>query len=237
MKDAGAGVAARNTRGAIACGTSDCVAGRDVCVDGPQEWLCVSRDQARQASTLYACDDGTDCPQGETCCLSFASALASYACSKRRGPGSDCRVEICAEGGARCPKGQVCQDGVCASPDRAATCGAAGRCTKDRPFCRWSEKSVRCTTYAEFSKEESEEPRALLTCTRPSDCGAESRCCTNGIWDGTQCLTNCDTANNAQVCSADADCTKLGSESRKGKCKTDPEATRLPPWLKLCAFD
>ena len=96
---------------------------------------------------------------------------------------------------------------------------------------------MACTTYAEFSAGAVEEGSALLTCTRPSDCGAESRCCTTGVWDGTQCLTDCDSSINAQVCWTDADCTTLGGASRKGKCKTDPEAKMLPPWLKLCAFD
>jgi len=77
----------------------------------------------------------------------------------------------------------------------------------------------------------------IHTHARRSDCGPESRCCTNGIWDGTQCLTNCDSAINAEVCTTDADCTTLGGQPQKGKCALHPDAKMLPPWLKLCRFD
>ncbi len=226
-----------NTRGAIACGSAQCVPGREVCI-AASDWQCVGSDATHDAETIHACDDGTDCPNGQTCCVSFASAVYSQVCSARRGPGHDCRLEVCAEGGARCPRGQVCTDSVCRAPDRAATCGAAGRCPTTRPLCLWSETNTLCTSYEAFDAEQTGGQQALLTCTRPSDCGPGTQCCTNALWNATQCLTNCDSANNLELCTTAADCTTFAGASRKGgQCLAHADATSLPPWLKFCSFD
>jgi hypothetical protein len=194
------------------------------------------------------CDDGTDCPFGETCCFSFASALSARVCTKRRGPENDCRVEVCAEGGARCPKGQVCDHSVCRSPSAAATCRQASvlgpspnkknwRCPAEHPICSSSPANTQCMSLDEHeAKLASGEERTSLLCTVPNDCGPESRCCTNGVWTGTQCLTNCDASNNGEICASDADCTSLGGKPAKGKCGPADVKT-LPPWLKVCIFE
>src|SRR6185503_1683242 len=137
--------AGSSTRGVIACGGSSCTPGKQACAR-MSEWQCVPADAVPDAD-VYFCDDGTDCPAGETCCQNWASAVASYSCSKRRGADTQCRREVCAEGGARCPKGQTCREGTCASPTRAATCGDAGRCPPTRPLCLWSGKVGRCATW------------------------------------------------------------------------------------------
>jgi hypothetical protein len=127
---------------------------------------------------------------------------------------------------------------VCRAPDRAATCEGIGRCPLDRPICRWSAKSTRCVDWKSFESE-TDEDRHALRCTRPNDCGSEARCCTNAIWDSTACLTNCDSANNGEVCASDADCTTFLGKPMKGKCVSvkDGEIATLPAWLKVCSYE
>lgn len=227
-----------STRGVIQCGNASCEAGKQRCVGG-SEWQCVAADaQPSDAEIYYACDDGTDCPKGETCCLGFESALEAYGCSKRSGPETNCRLEICAEGGAACPKGQVCSEGVCTAPDRVATCEGK-RCPSERPLCLYSERGAVCSTWQELQTLQSEVQTAALRCTRRSDCGPEAYCCTNALWNATQCLTNCDAGNEGVVCSRDAECTGLAGRPGQGKCRSarDGDVASLPAWLKVCGFD
>ena len=226
-----------STRGLIQCGDSSCEPGKQACA-ASSEWKCVSKDEVpADAEVVYFCDDGTDCPASETCCLGYASAVEAYVCTRRRGPETECRLEICAEGGASCPKGQACLEGTCRSPERSATCGNE-RCPSARPICVWSERGAACRTWQELS-EESDGARAALQCSRRADCGPEARCCTNAIWTATQCLTNCDSANEGEICTSDADCTAGPGSSRQGKCLSvkDRDVGSLPPWLEICAYD
>jgi hypothetical protein len=227
-----------STRGVIQCGDASCEGGKQVCA-GTSEWQCVAADMLPSAAEVYyACDDGTDCPNGETCCLGFESALEGYVCSKRNGPETNCRLEICAGGGAPCPKGQVCSDGTCRAPDPVATCEGR-RCPSERPLCLYSERGAVCSTWQELQALESEVQTAALRCTRRSDCGPEARCCTNALWNATQCLTHCDAANEGEVCTRDADCTGVAGHSGRGKCRSarGGDVASLPAWLKVCEFD
>jgi hypothetical protein len=228
-----------NTRGVVQCGALSCTPGKQACAD-MSGWKCLPADGVPDPTTVrYLCDDGTDCPQGETCCLGFESALEIYACTKRRGPETNCRMEICAEVGARCPAGQVCEEGTCRAPNRSVTCGSAGRCPKERPLCRWSERAA-CITYAEYDAlaKVQAEP-SVLRCSRRTDCGPEARCCTNALWNTTRCLTNCDEANEGDVCTSDADCTTSSGQPKKGKCVSvrNREIASLPAWLRVCAYE
>jgi hypothetical protein len=236
--------AGKDTRGVVQCGDSSCKPGKEACVD-MSGWKCVPSDAVPEpAEVRYFCDDGTDCPQGETCCLGFESAIENYVCTKRRGPETNCRMEICAEGGARCPKGQVCLEGTCKSAERRATCGDQGPCPKERPLCLWSGRAATCGTYEEYERAAKTQPALVaLRCTRPSDCGPEARCGTNALWNSTRCLTNTDEANEGKVCASDADCSNAEASRsvetpRKGKCVSvrGMAGTPLPPWLNVCTY-
>jgi hypothetical protein len=227
----------RSTRGVIPCGSSSCTPGKQACAS-MSKWTCVASDAVPDVGEVYFCDDGTDCPAGETCCQNWVTAQKSYSCTKRRGPESECRLEICAESGARCPKGQACVEGACRAPHRTATCDKVGRCPSSRPICVWSQKGAHCATWEEFDTEMAVIESAALRCTERGDCGPEARCCTNSLWNATQCLTNCDAANNGDVCTSSADCTTLAGKPMQGNCvPVRDDIQTLPAWLKVCSFE
>jgi hypothetical protein len=220
-----------STRGRIACGESRCEAGKEICVIlADNRWACVPKeDESKGIGGLFQCDDGTDCPQGKTCCRSFASAAEYVHCTTRD---QDCAIEVCEEGGARCPAGQTCQSNVCwpaaKSGPPTPTCGRGKVCGKDKPFCAWANGTGTCV-----APQNAPEGASMLRCTQNSDCGAGFHCCTGGAM-GTResfCTLNCDMANTRQYCATDADCPKNAGYALK--CKK-PEDGDLPPWSKLC---
>lgn len=227
-----------STRSRIACGKARCEASKEQCISTDDDWRCVSVNQHQDSETQYACDEASDCARGEACCLSFASALDRYACTRRSGNDADCRLEVCVEGdGAPCPTGQVCKDGVCQAPARVATCEGGQRCPVDAPVCVFSGGAGRCASALEARATPHDGAYASLYCSKPSDCGVGARCCTNALWNGTACFTNCDTANNGQLCTSDRDCRGLALSAEQLRClpaQGNEAASALPPWVRLC---
>ncbi len=231
-----------STRGTIACGSKRCDAGKEACIANfaAGGWICVPSSDPLQDGG-YRCDDGTDCPQGETCCMSFASASTWASCSKRT---YDCASELCAPGGARCPAGQTCRGGHCSFESRAR-CGA-GACPKDEPYCVWG-KEPTCATAEEAQaangkRESGEAPdvTGVYECTQGRDCGT-LHCCTGALGPSvTYCANQCDLANTRTVCDKDADCRALETafcpDRKCARCKRPPEDEQggLPPWMKFC---
>jgi hypothetical protein len=223
------------TRGTIACGHTRCRAGQDACISDPG-WHCIPAGEDAETEERYACDDGSDCPSGQACCLSFASALSFYGCVSER---AECRQEVCVVGdGTPCPKGQQCDQGECRPPARPATCGSS-RCPAARPWCLWSGEKATCVA-ADQLPEPGEPSTRLLRCSRPGDCGAGMACCTDAIWQQTHCATNCDMSNEGQICRANADCAPH-LDGTRAKCTAvqsdEPSEAALPSWLKVCHFD
>ena len=227
---------AGSTRGAVACGKRWCNAEREKCVtvEGP-DWACLPRDDDKTPfNGLFMCDDGTDCPYGQTCCLSFASAATAFVCGTRK-EGQDCKLEVCEPGGARCPAGQKCEDDVC-WPEKVPgpLCGKQ-RCAGDTRFCAWQKGKGECVnreTASQLSEKMFEgDGLAVLRCTQNSDCGTGMKCCTGmGLgWHESYCSLNCDLVNSMKYCATDADCpTLMGTRLR---CLPEPG---LPPWSRLC---
>lgn len=225
-----------STRGKIACGKQWCAAEKEKCVvvEGPA-WACIARDDEKTPyNGVFVCDDGTDCPQGQTCCLSFASADVAFGCATRK-EGQDCKLEVCEPGGARCPAGQRCDEGFC-RPEKVPgpRCGKQ-HCSGDARFCAWQKGKGECVNgeKAEALSQKMFEPDgpAILRCTESRDCGTGMKCCT-GMGAGPKesyCSLNCDLVNSMKYCISDADCpTIMGTRLR---CL--PEAG-LPPWSRLC---
>jgi hypothetical protein len=229
---------AGNTRGSIACGDRRCDASREICamVAGPA-WACVPRGGPGTGSASYECDDGTDCPQGKTCCQDFSSDAEYYVCTTRN---VGCSVEVCVEGGARCPPGQLCKRGVCApEKDPLPKCGSGVTCSVEKPVCVWKQGKGECVSAPrEIELEQDLKPGsefALLRCTQNADCGSGFHCCTAGSFGAslTYCALNCDAMSTAQFCVTDADCPKLPGATLK--CLGGIPG--LPAWSKLCSSE
>jgi hypothetical protein len=177
-----------STRGTISCGTQRCVAPGEVCKldEAAKLWRCEPApprpdhiDRYDYAFPHVECDDGTDCPQGETCCLLWHGHAAEHAsCVERAVVPHVCRAELCLEGGARCPPGRSCAEGVCEAPDGPATCSGKRRCPKEAPVC---VKSTTAPGGFECAAKGSAAYAAVrgddrYECTRQSDCNLGETC-------------------------------------------------------------
>ena len=238
-----------STKGTISCGEKRCVAGKEVCRfvtdDQVWAWVCVPPEaEVSSATGFYPCDDGSDCPAGKTCCLSFASADEAFHCADR-GAG-ECREEICAggeEGAAECPKGRSCSSGMClVTKPPGPTCQGKVRCPAEKPVCKWAAGKGECVSEEKLEElwplrleEASKGGVALLACTRNADCGPGGHCCTGFLGGAREarCGLHCDMANSMQYCDSDADCPK--DEGLTWKCKSVAgSGSELPSWSKTC---
>lgn len=228
------------TRDTIACGEERCDAAKEKCVTllkPAPAWSCVPRESTSDNyNDIFDCDDGTDCPWGKTCCLSFASANTAYVCATRK-MGDDCRMEVCEPGGARCPVGQVCTNGFCLPEKRPGPRCGAKHCTGATPYCVWAGGKGTCAGATEAQAAVDDLGRggqsSVLECTESRDCGPGFSCCT-GMALGTKqshCSVNCDSANSMKYCSTDADCPTVPGP--KLRCQR-PKDAGLPAWSKLC---
>lgn len=176
---------AGSTRGTIACGNVRCTPPAEVCTwDEPSfAWTCRAADKvtADYGVMRYACDDGLDCPDGETCCVPFDySSRGTTACVPRAEVSYTCSLEMCMEGGAKCPPGGKCNasggdEGMCVFEKGPATCAGKKPCPADKPICIMKDdKSLECV------KDGSDAFNAVPStrrwqCTRAEDChGGES---------------------------------------------------------------
>ncbi|HEX2733204.1 MAG TPA: hypothetical protein VHM70_16450 [Polyangiaceae bacterium] len=225
------------TRGRIACGEASCDPATQRCI-ALGTWHCVAANDPVTGADEFSCDDASDCETGKVCCSSFSSASTQTLCAARTGSDSSCRQELCAApDGAPCPKGQVCADGVCQSSQVRATCDKGARCPPDKPVCLWADGKGTCSSHADARESAHDLAHAALYCAKSSDCGTGLQCCTNALWDGTQCLANCDAANNGQLCTSDRDCSNRSSASGPTRCLPndgDDSTRALPSWIRWC---
>jgi hypothetical protein len=217
-------------------GPGGCKVGQECCVES-RDWTCVPSAwnvAPEPGEDLYACDDTSDCPAGQACCLTPSTVSGFFACTPRAGPNSECWQEICVEGdGARCPPGQICKKGECTSQNRAATCGNQ-RCPREEPFCVSSGGKGRCAAPAEASALEAA-GKVVLACTKPADCGAGFSCCLR--LRGSFCRNGCDSAAGGVLCSKDSDCPRaLGDQLVCAPIEGDelPDE-QLPPGTRVCS--
>ena len=233
---------AGSTRGTVACGAARCTVPRETCVlkepagsGGALSWQCLTNDRELDVEQSYACDDASDCADGQACCLGFQTASVAYACSVRSGTRTNCALESCVEGGgAACPAGQVCKAGACLPADARATCNG-GRCPTSAPICVWAAGAATCASDTAGSAAGEPSPNQLrMSCAANQDCGTGLRCCTNALGNATSCRVNCDAANNLQLCERDADCPAV--DSRRLRClPSSSEAPgHFPAWVQVC---
>ena len=193
----------------------------------------------------YACDDGTDCPRGQTCCSLPSSTQEAFTCVARAQVGDRCWEEVCEEGGAACPKGLTCRQRGC-SREVLAECGPERRrCPAERPLCAYSAQESKCVTVEEaetigatFNDVPLDVPLGVYSCSKGSDCGPGRKCCATSAGRRTYCATGCDTGNGMRVCTSIADCSEI-----RALCGRDPECSAAlrcttlevaPKWVKMC---
>jgi len=247
------------TRSRIACGTGSCRAPDEACMETPDGPRCVEPDEiGRRDSVLgLACDDGSDCTEGRTCCA--ASEVTRHRRTRCIEPdvadGEACIMQACVEGaGAPCPKAQACRDGFCRPqiPPRASCLAGGARCPADRPVCTFA--AGRGTCIARAAQPTSLSPVAVaptasyLECTKRSDCGAGMTCC--AIRDGaigdeileTECRRTCGTPPLPEaVCETSADCpeglvTGVAGGMRRRTCRKRAASPAQPSWIGQCRY-
>jgi len=216
---------------------------REICVlraiagnaDAPT-WLCQPSDRELAGEESYACDDASDCADGQACCLGFESASVVYACSVRSGARANCALESCVEaGGAPCPSAQVCRAGACVPADAGARCVGGKRCPPPAPICVWARGIATCTGERERSDPAEPAPNELrMSCASNADCGIGLRCCTNALGNATSCRVNCDLANNLALCDKDADCPAEGSQKLRCLPASAQAPGHFPAWVRVC---
>jgi hypothetical protein len=176
-----------STRGTVACGKVRCNAPAETCVwDEPSfAWTCKKVDHSKDQpgdEIGFACDDGTDCPDGQTCCRLFELGSFDHAsCVKRGEVVGRCSAEICLQGGAKCPSGMTCtspstaEEGACDAPNGPATCAGKKRCPADKPICVMGAKGLACAAQgsSEFNAAPSDK---RWECMRQEDCHGGEAC-------------------------------------------------------------
>jgi hypothetical protein len=176
-----------STRGTVSCGATRCRVPGETCVLDPQTGAFGCAPTTYDASVKdgevagFACDDGTDCPKGMTCCSRFdpPSLDELSACVARKDVVRACRAELCDPAGAACPPGQTCvvgdDGGSCEPPKGPATCAGRRPCPADKPICAVSAKGAACV--AKGSPEYAAVPGdRRYECTRDSDCHGGDLC-------------------------------------------------------------
>lgn len=168
-----------STRGTISCGSARCKAPAQACVfTEAGEWTCV--DATSVTETGMRCDDGLDCPRGETCCVRWDQYSPSSACVARADVSQSCRAELCEPDGAKCPAGTTCEaapahGGTCEAPKGPATCTGGKRCAKDKPICALTKGGPACVAVG--TPEHAAVPgESRFTCTKQSDCHGDEAC-------------------------------------------------------------
>lgn len=175
-----------STRGTIACGEVRCKAPGEMCLwdEDAFTWSCKPAPKLGpdEPAPGMMCDDGTDCPQGETCCEEWLTmGSRSSACVPRAQVNGRCSDELCVEGGARCPPGRTCKlrpgedSGVCEAEKGPATCAGKKRCPASAPICVNGPHGLACVAHGTPELAAAPSDRRW-ECTRQSDCNAGDTC-------------------------------------------------------------
>ncbi len=195
----------------------------------------------------FSCDDSSDCPRGQICCLDAQASTASWIkCSK-----PPCVFhQACRLPNGKCPRGYHCARtkpligfgseklfGRCrpnSARKRKMTCGKGQRCTADQ-FCYWNneQRTGRCGKPG--LKTDGLEVSAL-TCRSPADCGRGYSCCA-GMMGGSYCSSFCPMYHGVQLCESIRDCRPDFPHGPKAKaCAADASYRWLPTVWKRCVF-
>ena len=240
-----------STKGTISCGTARCDASTHECdwdVDNRQ-WSCVRQQKGGQAGPYLAnCDDASDCAASEACCLNTFQPASTHLCMPRAH--EFCRMEVCQEGGAPCPRGTTCDrsrsvdllndengiEGVCRAPASRATCANKERCPQEKPVCVMARKSNEPPTCEAETSELVLSFRApAFGCTRQGDCKAGESCMFGARSQSAFCGKWKRDSFNALVCDPGGTVPRLPTETElKSVCAADADCRkRLRCWPRV----
>lgn len=179
-----------STKGTVSCGEARCRVPAETCVydQSTARYKCVASayDPKVKGSKAigHVCDDGSDCPDGTTCCRrrsAFVSSLdETTACVPRADVLDECASEVCAPGGALCPPDESCLEttpgeGTCEPQKGPATCANREPCPADKPICAIGNAGPVCV--AKGSPEWVATPGgSRYECTLQSDCHGDEMC-------------------------------------------------------------
>lgn len=203
-----------STTGTVSCGKVRCKAPGEVCGFDPTkaEWACVTEAVALKAQAspgpaseqwLFACDDASDCPAGEACCIAFMNqSFGAHSCVPKSEVNHRCAVEICLPDGAACPKDRKCtlsspryandtaEEGTCVAPKGPATCAGNKKCPASAPVCVAAGKTWKCAAPGSPDYEAAPGEKRF-ECTREADCLAGESCQTS-FGEAADVATFCD---------------------------------------------
>lgn len=209
-----------STTGAVHCGDQTCVVGESRC------WMpqggaprCVSQSEAsgfaqsgREEDAVIACDDASDCAEGEICCAGqYRGGTGPHMHLCNEGP---CDVAIACAVPSDCPKGLYCKKletgfGHCEVAEPGVQCGTS-RCTGATPVCCWNPGTGKGRCIAEEGSEAacSGDDEERLRCRGKGDCGGY-HCCVMML-SQTECHSTCPGPSLTVACQTMADCPPEG---------------------------
>ncbi len=205
----------------VFCGDKTCAAKEACCNEAPTP-RCVPADAPGECSYLLHCDEPSDCGTSLYCCLgridnyAFKSECATKArCDQfwdRPGGYGLPAEEICARGGSCKSAARTCipdaksvvSGGQCVSKSARASCGRAGECPAERPWCLWDEARTQseCIARGPWLGEE-----GVFECDSRADCPGGTCCSYSGY---TRCCASANVSEGLayaqQVCKKPSDC-------------------------------
>lgn len=197
--------------GKLACASSNCIAGRQVCCrpigdlfNAPAH--CVERGEGCAPNeTSIACDDSADCLEGHSCCALGPWGARTHVCIEGVCPD----FEVCIPGaicdvGQKCVKAPGAWTGYRCVPERDSLGCLDQSCKTPNDRCCWdpTKRTAHCGAPI---REPMPCERAELTfeCFSTLDCSPGYSCCFQAK-EGATCRGICDTG--AILCASDQDC-------------------------------
>jgi hypothetical protein len=207
----------------------------------------VPADAPGECINLLHCDESSDCGTSLYCCLGridnydFKSECATKArCDQfwdRPGGFGLPAEEICARGGSCKSAARTCiadanslvSGGQCVSSSARASCGRAGECPAERPWCLWDSGRTQseCIARGPWRGEE-----GVFECDSRSDCPGGTCCAYSGH---TSCCASANVSEGLayaqEVCKKNSDCTGPGQVCH---LYTKDVRNQLAPGLGTC---
>lgn len=254
------------TPGLVPCGRDGarCDIATELCCNNPAKGTgeCMARSAGAASAedecwktgrypVTLTCDEASDCPQGQACCIQDLASGEPSAYRSECAP-LPCNVaEICVPGAPCAGRGRVCRQdaetgeagGRCALESPGSACGDR-RCEGTSPVCCWdvARATGRCVGDATECLQPDAQGTAtaeavVLECSSGEDCGgypcAHSGVSVPGVIYACTSRWAAGDMGFTILCRTARDCPEYPGRARRG-CERNPE---LPPWVSTCVYD